>query len=160
MASLYSKWVSNHHYSNNCKIKSDNHNRSKIPQNNNAIKRHQGQKKRWLRRYQIYIWIIQGKYHIKLMGYCKYIHLQCLNTLKLKQNGHNFTDNIFKSISLDENFLILNTISLKYVPYGLIDNMAALVQIMAWHRTGHKPLIEPMLVCCTDAYMLHSASMS
>ena len=38
-------------------------------------------------------------------------------------------------------------IKLKYVPYGLIDNMAALVQIMAWRQTGNKPLSEPMLVC-------------
>ena len=35
--------------------------------------------------------------------------------------------------------------------HGLIDNMAALVQIMAWHRTCDKPLSEPMSVCCTDA---------
>ena len=37
--------------------------------------------------------------------------------------------------------------------------MAALVQIMAWHRTGNKPLSEPMLVCYTDAYISHSASL-
>ena len=28
---------------------------------------------------------------------------------------------------------------------GVIDNMAALVQIMAWHRSGDKPLSEPMM---------------
>ena len=60
-------------------------------------------------------------------------------------------DDIFQCISLNENFLILNKISLKYVPQGLIDNMAALVQIMAWRRKGDKPLSEPMLLCCTDA---------
>ena len=32
-----------------------------------------------------------------------------------------------------------------------IDNMTALAQIMAWHRTGDKPLSGAMLVCCTDA---------
>ena len=36
--------------------------------------------------------------------------------------------------------------------------MAALLQIMAWRRTGDKPLSEPMLVCCTGAYKYHSAS--
>ena len=51
-------------------------------------------------------------------------------------------------------------ISLKYVPQVLIDNMAALVQIMAWRRRSDKPLSEPMLVCCTNAYMRHSALMS
>ena len=36
--------------------------------------------------------------------------------------------------------------------------MAALVQIMAWRRTGDKPLSEPKLVpCCTDVYMLSLA---
>ena len=51
-----------------------------------------------------------------------------------------------QDISLNENFWILNKISLKYVPLGVIDNMAALVQIKAWHRPGDKPLSEPMVV--------------
>ena len=42
-----------------------------------------------------------------------------------------------------------------FVPKGLIDNKAALVQVMAWHRTGDKPLFEPMLARFTDAYMRH-----
>ena len=69
-------------------------------------------------------------------------------------------DNISKCISLNGYFSILQKISLKYVAWGLIDNVAALVQIMAWHLTGNKSLSEPMLVCGTDAYMHHSASMS
>ena len=32
----------------------------------------------------------------------------------------------------------------------LISKMVALLQIMAWRRTGHKLLSEAMLVCCTD----------
>ena len=43
-----------------------------------------------------------------------------------------------------EKFRILNNMSLKYVPRGLIDNIAALVQMMAWRRTGDKPLSEAM----------------
>ena len=39
-------------------------------------------------------------------------------------------------------------------------NMAALVQMMAWCQTGTKPLSEAILICCTDAFMHHSASMS
>ena len=46
---------------------------------------------------------------------------------------------------------VINTISLQYVPWGLVDNVAAFVQIMACRR---------MLVCFADAYMCHSASMS
>ena len=36
-------------------------------------------------------------------------------------------DDIFKCISLNENVWILNKISLKFVPKGLIDNNLALV---------------------------------
>ena len=50
--------------------------------------------------------------------------------------------------------------SLKYVPEGLIDNMATLVQIMAWRRTSDKPLSEVMMVYFTDVYMRHLAPMS
>ena len=34
----------------------------------------------------------------------------------------------------------------KFVPYGPINNIPALVQIMAWCRPGDKPLSEPMMV--------------
>ena len=34
-------------------------------------------------------------------------------------------------------------ISLKFVPKGPINNIPALVQIMAWHRSGDKPISEP-----------------
>ena len=54
-----------------------------------------------------------------------------------------------------EKFCILIKISPKFVPKGLIDNNPALVQIMAWHRTGDKPLSEPMLTQFTDANMRH-----
>ena len=37
-------------------------------------------------------------------------------------------------------------ISLKFVPKGPINNIPALVQIMAWRRLGYKPLSEPMMV--------------
>ena len=59
-----------------------------------------------------------------------------------------------------KNKQILNYISLKCVLYGVIENMAALVQLMAFHRAGDRPLSEPMLLCCTEAYMRHPASVS
>ena len=37
-------------------------------------------------------------------------------------------------------------ISLKFVRKGPINNIPALVQIMAWRRSGDKPLSEPMMV--------------
>ena len=40
----------------------------------------------------------------------------------------------------NENVRISISISLKFVPEGPINNIPALVQIMAWRRPGHKPL--------------------
>ena len=69
-----------------------------------------------------------------------------LNTLRLKQNGRHFTDDTFKRIFLNENVGISIKISLKFVHKGPINNIPALVQMMAWRRLGDKPLSEPMLV--------------
>ena len=70
----------------------------------------------------------------------------CINTLRPRQNGRPFADEIFKCIFLNENVWIPIKISLKFVPQGPIDNIPALVQIMAWRRPGDKPLSEPMMV--------------
>ena len=51
----------------------------------------------------------------------------------------------FKYIFLNENFWISNQISLEYVPVGHINNIPLLIQIMGYHRTGVKPLSEPMM---------------
>ena len=69
-----------------------------------------------------------------------------INTLRPRQNGRHFPDDIFKWIFLNENVWISVKISLKYVPKGPINNIPALVQIMAWRRSGDKPLSEPMMV--------------
>ena len=53
---------------------------------------------------------------------------------------------IFKRIFLNENVWIPIKISLKFVPKGPINNIPAMVQIMAWRRPGDKPLSEPMVV--------------
>ena len=52
-----------------------------------------------------------------------------------------------------KSFCILIQILLKFVPNGQIDNKVALVQVMAWHRPGDKPLPEPMLRQFIDAYV-------
>ena len=67
------------------------------------------------------------------------------NTLKLKQNGRYFADNIFKSIFLNENVWIFLKIAPKIVPTVWIKNIAALVKIMARHQPHAKPF-EPMMV--------------
>ena len=69
-----------------------------------------------------------------------------VNTLRLRQNGRHFLpDDIFKCIFLNENTWISIKISLKFVPKGPINKIPALVQIMAWRRSGDKPLSEPMM---------------
>ena len=69
-----------------------------------------------------------------------------VNTLRPKQNGRHFADDIFRCIFLNENVCISIKISLKFVPKGSINNIPALVQIMAWRRPGDKPLSEAMMV--------------
>ena len=69
-----------------------------------------------------------------------------LYTLRPRQNSCHFADDSFKCIFLNENVWISIKISLKFVLRGPINNIPALVQIMAWRRLGGKPLSEPMMV--------------
>ena len=52
----------------------------------------------------------------------------------------------------DDFFISIQT-SLKYVPKDSVHNKAALVQGMAWRRTGDKPFPDTMLAQFTVAYM-------
>ena len=63
-----------------------------------------------------------------------------------RQNGRHFPDDIFKCIFLNVNAWISIKISLKFVPKVPINKNSSLVQIMAWRRSGDKPLSEPMMV--------------
>ena len=74
------------------------------------------------------------------------IQLALFNTLKPRQNGCHFADDTFKCIFLNENVWIPITICLAFVPKGPINNIQALVQKMAWHWPGDKPLSESMMV--------------
>ena len=73
-------------------------------------------------------------------------HRSEFNTLRPRQNEQHFADDIFKRIFFNENVWISIKISLKFVPKGPINNIPALVQIMAWRRSGDKPLSDPMMV--------------
>ena len=87
-----------------------------------------------------------------------------VNTLRPRQNGRHFADDIFKCIFLNENIRITLKISLKFVPEVRINNIPALVQIMAWRRPGDKLLSEPMMVsllthiCVTRPQWINQAS--
>ena len=59
---------------------------------------------------------------------------------------------------MNENIRILITISLKFVPKGPINNIPALIQIMALHRPGGKGIIWTNDDYFTDAYKRHLAS--
>ena len=75
-----------------------------------------------------------------------FFRVSFINTLRPRQNGRHFPDDIFKRIFLNENVRISIKISPKFVPKGPISINPALVQIMAWCRSGGKPLSEPMMV--------------
>ena len=68
------------------------------------------------------------------------------NTLRPRQNGLLFADGIFKCIFMYENIWISIKISLKFGPKGPINNIPALIQIMAWRQPGDKPLSEARMV--------------
>ena len=80
-----------------------------------------------------------------MMYFCQ-LHMSVINTMRLRQNGRHFADDIFKCIFLNENIRISIKISLKFVLKDPINNIPALVQIMARRRPGDKPLSEPMMV--------------
>ena len=69
-----------------------------------------------------------------------------INTLRPRQNGRHFADDTFNRIFVNENVRISIEFSLKFVPKGPINNIPALVQIMAWRRPGDKPLSETVMV--------------
>ena len=76
--------------------------------------------------------------------YCTLIHTfpsSCFNTLRPRQNGRHFPDDIFKCFFLNENVSIAVKISMKFVPKGPINNIPALVQIMAWRRLNQLWLV-------------------
>ena len=69
-----------------------------------------------------------------------------INTLRPGHNGRRFADDILKCILLNEDARISVNISLKFIPKDLMNYIPALIQIMAWHRPGDKPLSEPVLI--------------
>ena len=72
--------------------------------------------------------------------------MYAIKQIKICAECRDFANDTFKRIFLNENVRISIKISLKFVPKGPINNYPALVQIMAWRRSGDKPLFEPMMV--------------
>ena len=83
-------------------------------------------------------------------SYCWILCHYLDNLLRQRRNRCHFAD-IFKCIFLNENVWISIDVPLKFVPKGPINNIPALVQIMAWHRLGDKPLSQ----CIRKTFMVH-----
>ena len=58
---------------------------------------------------------------------------------------HKMAAYFLKTFSYAFSWMKIIKISLKFVPKGPINNIPALVQIMAWQRPGAKPFSEPMM---------------
>ena len=56
------------------------------------------------------------------------------------ENGRHFPDDIVKGDFMYENVWIPIKIALEIAPKSQINNFATLVQIMAWRRSGAKPV--------------------
>ena len=82
------------------------------------------------------------------------------NTLRPRQNGRHFTEDLFKYIILNENIWISIKISLKFVPKVPINNNAVLVQVMAWHRSLSEPIRYVVLahICVTRSQWVNIRS--
>ena len=80
-----------------------------------------------------------------------------LNTLRLRQNCHRFADDILKCIFRNEDVWIPFKISLKFVPKVRLNNILALLQIMAWRQPGDRLFSDAMMVSLLT-HMRHSVS--
>ena len=65
------------------------------------------------------------------------------NTLVPEHSGWDLADDICKCSFLNRNQYVL-WYKLKFIPGRPIDSMSPLIQVMAWHSVGNKPLTEPM----------------
>ena len=70
-----------------------------------------------------------------------YLLYTVFNTLRPRQDGCLFADDILKCIFLNGNSWIPNKISWEYVALRLIDNKPSMVQIMGCRRAGDNPII-------------------
>ena len=95
---------------------------------------------------EMQIWRLEYDVKIINMAYRPGACVTNVNPLRPRQNGRHFANDIFKWIFANENVWIPIKISPKFVPQGPINNILALVQIMAWRRPGDKPLSEPMVI--------------
>ena len=78
-----------------------------------------------------YIWWIHFTNIIRSNSIDTRAYLRSINTLRPRQNVRHFPDDIFKCVFMNDNVWNLLHISLKFFPRVRINNIPALVQIMA-----------------------------
>ena len=66
------------------------------------------------------------------MTFQNMVNTDSINTLRPRQNGCHFADDIFNCIFLNENVWIPIKISLKFVPKNPINNIPALAPIVVY----------------------------
>ena len=74
---------------------------------------------------------------------------QWVNTLRPRKDSCHLPDEIFKCVLWNENVSICINISQTFVPRSQINNIPALVQIMACRQPVDKPLSESMVILLT-----------
>ena len=94
---------------------------------------------------------ISIKWLYRLHKVCCPVAINVVNSSPLGRDHCHFAANNSKCIFMNEKFCILIRIS-QFCSY---DNKPAFIQVMAWRRTGDKPLPEAILTQFTDAYMQH-----
>ena len=101
-----------------------------------------------IRCYGYLIYEIAWVIHQLIINWAKHwlLFVASINTLRPRQDDRHFPGDIFKCIFLNKSVWILIEISLKFVLKDPIDNIPALVPIMALRRSGDKPLSETMTV--------------
>ena len=89
-------------------------------------------------------------FQLLLYCYCwtrdRWTRVISFNTMRPRQDGRHFADDTLNRILVNENVRISIKFSMKFVPKGPINNIPALVQVMAWRRPGDKPLSDPVMV--------------
>ena len=78
--------------------------------------------------------------------------LLSLNELKNIEADKIATIQIHYHVFMNETFFFI-WISLKLLLDGPIDNKSALVQVVAWHQAGNKPLSDPVLTQFTGTHI-------
>ena len=89
----------------------------------------------------------------------KPLNLKCRKS-RSGQNGRHFADDIFKCISLSENFWIWNKISMKYISSGSHWQYASIGLDNGMAPIMWQALSEPILAEFADTYMRHMTSVS